>query len=48
MADLMRATLAPLPDTKEDWNAKAARIVAEHRKDHPSAVIVGFTKRRPS
>jgi len=48
MADLMRATLAPLPDTKEDWSAKAARTVAKYRKDHPTAVIVAVTKRRPA
>jgi len=30
------------------WNAKAERAVAKLRKDHPTAVIVAVTKRRPA
>lgn len=53
VAGLLRDTLAPLPamgeaERLQRWNAKAERIVAQHRKDHPRAVIVGFRKRRLS
>ena len=48
VAEMLRATFAGPPKLEESWNAKAARTVAKHRKDHPTAVIVAVTKRRPA
>ncbi len=53
LAKLLREGHSPMHEVDETrafavarWNAKAARIVARLRKDHPRAVIVAFTKRK--
>jgi len=48
VAEMLRATFAGPPKLEESWNAKAARIVAEHRKDHPRVIIVEVRKRSPA
>lgn len=53
VAGLLRGAFFALPEMKEAerlqlWNDKAALAVAKLRKDHPRAVIVGFTKRGPA
>ena len=48
VADLLLGAFAPLPEMTDDWNAKAARAVTRLRKDHPRAVIAGFTKWKPN